>query len=947
MADNRVQITIAALDQTRAAFESVRQGFKNLTKDAESFRLQGANLSQTFKELVGTFSAYQAGSFLKSTIDVAEQTENSLRGLGAVARYAGEDLGQSMEAASRLAEDGLINVASASKALQNLLSRGFSLQESVEIINRLKDAAAFNRQSHLSMAQAVESATEGLKNENSVLVDNAGVTKNVSQMWKEYAASIGKGEKELTQAEKRTAEYNGILKETEAQIGNADLATKGLTGTKARLTTEVYKLKNALGNSLTPAFVELAKTANWVMQSAIIPFIAGIEIMATKAVSFFDKIKTQKELRRAKGKVIWHTPTAEEKARISELEARLEVLDQTKEEQIQDIIAKYTGALKIPELGKDSGKRREDSPATAGTGKNKKDKTAEEAAGAQKSLDELKTSLQGDIEQSWMDELDAKLAQIDQDAAKEKEKISELGKKGAKGTAEATALVDENAEREKSIVIGKWYEEELKAQAKASEELEKQQKATDESIQKGLKETQDETRQLYATREASLEIQLQELDIAEQAGMLHSDTLEKRLQLEREILATRQKDLAGIDKSKDESSWYAQLQKVIEAYRNILETQNQIKEQNGTLMEGWADGWKEYKNQAMTAFKAAKQMALETARAMETAFSDVFFDMIEGRFKSLHDYLVNFSHTVNRAMADVAGQWVTGKITGMLGIGGTQTVQNMTVANLTVTGGRGDLFDKETFAGEGLPLYPEGGEGEKGFLGTVGTGLDNMLAKYTGYQGTLFTDLSTQMGGLFDSFSGWLGGLFQSFMGMLSGGGVMNYSSSAGNGGLWGLAGNILAGNWGGAANSLGGNGGYAHTETGYDSVTGSADVSTANELPLYKHSGGVGREGTYYRPVLSSAFFGAPRFHSGIGPGEMAAIIRQEEGVFTPGQMKNMASLSSIVAAIKGSGASAKGGNSLAVNVPVNVNSDNKQMIAALQSRIEATVIRTIKDFT
>lgn len=34
------------------------------------------------------------------------------------------------------------------------------------------------------------SATEGLKNENSILVDNAGVTKNVAKMREEYAKKI-------------------------------------------------------------------------------------------------------------------------------------------------------------------------------------------------------------------------------------------------------------------------------------------------------------------------------------------------------------------------------------------------------------------------------------------------------------------------------------------------------------------------------------------------------------------------------------------------------------------------------------------------------------------------------------------------------------------------------------------------------------------------------------
>lgn len=54
-------------------------------------------------------------------------------------------------------------------------------------------------------------------------------------------------------------------------------------------------------------------------------------------------------------------------------------------------------------------------------------------------------------------------------------------------------------------------------------------------------------------------------------------------------------------------------------------------------------------------------------------------------------------------------------------------------------------------------------------------------------------------------------------------------------------------------------------------------------------HSGGIaGREATFHRAVPESLFDGAPRLHSGgyIGPGEVPAILKRGEGVFTPEQM-------------------------------------------------------------
>lgn len=53
-------------------------------------------------------------------------------------------------------------------------------------------------------------------------------------------------------------------------------------------------------------------------------------------------------------------------------------------------------------------------------------------------------------------------------------------------------------------------------------------------------------------------------------------------------------------------------------------------------------------------------------------------------------------------------------------------------------------------------------------------------------------------------------------------------------------------------------------------------------------HTGGVPM---YDRPVVRrvdpAIFASAPRYPRGVGPGERAAIIREDEGVFTPGQMK------------------------------------------------------------
>lgn len=219
--------------------------------------------------IAGVFGlgAFKLGQIVSDSKDAAIQQQAAYRGLEAVANHAGVGIGRAMDEANKLASDGLLTVGDAAKSLQNLLSRGYNVDQAASVINRLKDAAAFNRQANLSMSEAVVGATEGLKNENSQLVDNAGVTKNVAKMWDEYAKSIGTTHDKLSDSQKITAEYNGIMKETEAQVGNAAKAADGLTGSQAELDSKSNQLQVTIGTILEPVFISLNKrlseTASW------------------------------------------------------------------------------------------------------------------------------------------------------------------------------------------------------------------------------------------------------------------------------------------------------------------------------------------------------------------------------------------------------------------------------------------------------------------------------------------------------------------------------------------------------------------------------------------------------------------------------------------------------------------------------------------------------------
>lgn len=231
--------------------------------------IQGAvgGLVKSFGPLLGIAAIGGFIGLIKQSIDESTRYQGALLGLQSIVEGTGKSFSDAKAFLNEYTKDGLVPMSDAATAYKNLAARGYDTGQIETSMNRLKDAAAFGRQGSLSLGEAVRSATEGLKNENSVLVDNAGVTKNVSVMWKEYAASIGKGVQSLTQADKIQAEVSGIMRETQHQVGNAALLTETYAGKVAALGKSFTELKQAIGDSITPILSRLipAITAavNW------------------------------------------------------------------------------------------------------------------------------------------------------------------------------------------------------------------------------------------------------------------------------------------------------------------------------------------------------------------------------------------------------------------------------------------------------------------------------------------------------------------------------------------------------------------------------------------------------------------------------------------------------------------------------------------------------------
>ena len=121
--------------------------------------------------------------------------------------------------------------------------------------------------------------------ENSVLSDAAGVQKNISKMYEEYAVSIGKSSDSLTQAEKAQAVYNGIMAEASMFTGAATEMASGYQGQQAQINATNLELSRTIGESMIPALTQYS-SLQLAITKELTEFIANHKSATSGVISF-------------------------------------------------------------------------------------------------------------------------------------------------------------------------------------------------------------------------------------------------------------------------------------------------------------------------------------------------------------------------------------------------------------------------------------------------------------------------------------------------------------------------------------------------------------------------------------------------------------------------------------------------------------------------------------
>ena len=209
--------------------------------------------------VMGGLAAVIGGKVVGALIECGKQAavaEQSFRALEASANANGDGIVRSWTAVTDLFKKngGLVSKDAIADSIKNLRDYGYSLDEAVTATQRLIDRAAYNRQGHYDMSEAVRITTEGIRNENSALSDATKMSENMSSVLEKYARAHQTTVEGLTQSQRAHATYEWILRETAQNSGDAQRATNDLGGAFAKVSTSWDGLKEAVGGELEPTF---------------------------------------------------------------------------------------------------------------------------------------------------------------------------------------------------------------------------------------------------------------------------------------------------------------------------------------------------------------------------------------------------------------------------------------------------------------------------------------------------------------------------------------------------------------------------------------------------------------------------------------------------------------------------------------------------------------------
>lgn len=104
---------------------------------------------------------------------------------------------------------------------------------------------------------------------------------------------------------------------------------------------------------------------------------------------------------------------------------------------------------------------------------------------------------------------------------------------------------------------------------------------------------------------------------------------------------------------------------IVQQTQAELSIREQLRRESMTFFDHWTEGMQRYVKDTQSGFGLAADMARRTFQTMEQSAGRFFFDVMEGRVKSLKDVFEGLLQFVRQIASQIAGQLITRQIVGM------------------------------------------------------------------------------------------------------------------------------------------------------------------------------------------------------------------------------------------------------------------------------------------
>jgi hypothetical protein len=664
MPENKVQITIEALNKAQEGLSEAKKSLKDLgdasEKGAKQSNTAWASLKGTFAELQQNFlmlsGAFASTLFIRHLIQIgaqAQQVESAFKELTKSAGISGDALISKMSKAAAATVDDSDIMQKAIKGMTQGLSGG-------DLVQIMEMARVTARTQGIDVKDAYERITDAIANELPRGLRQFGLVTKEQMSILNKAIAAGVEDVDLL-----SLAYANLQVKL-AQMGPvAKTASEELQKLRAVINDFAEKTGGLMVDALTKAVGKLIEFGNAMkayQKAKMYREFAEEEPDPTKKAALLKIAREadRPEIARAPVVLSKETAAAQLKAEEDRIKAQTAAAEAAKKhaqelEQLRKEFEKWKEQVDNLNPSLDENAKKMNDIGTA-TDKFIKGGISKDAVKEWKTRAEFFVQMAERMKnQEEYDEKDRKYNQTRVEAAKQYEEQITV------------YLADELqkrllAEQEKAKKL-----RELASKGGADYEAE------DAKITARMKKNQAQIRAEFSQRadQARIEAQISEVDRAQKLFQLEpSEAVQQKLTLTKQLLQSQEDYLGTLSETADTTAWRTQADAIEQTRNKFTELNVEAEKYTRTYGEGWARGVKAYQRSMETAFESGEALAKKTAESMETAFGN-FLDTTSAGF-------LDFGKLATQVLADIQRELLrtlvvkplVGAITGGGGGGG-------------------------------------------------------------------------------------------------------------------------------------------------------------------------------------------------------------------------------------------------------------------------------------